>query len=275
MEVVDGDGSCLFRSFSALYPQLNHRQWRLQLVDRIESRVLEEGSEKKWLGRGNVSLEGLVDEPYKTWEDLMSAMKGNQWGYSSFLLEFTLKQQVALVSFDPRGHASYIRDPALHKVKGTAFIFNQETPAGEQNCVLCVLLLCTLCVLCTQSCVLCTLCVVYTGVKVHFNPLFEVGPRVPKLQQMLDDWEKTFLSNRLPRDQADVHEIDSPPKRYMHFIMLWLHVVHIQSRLNSFSNISQSKLKSYFVCGLQFQKEEKKSVSAARISKRKPIHHIN
>lgn len=122
----------MFRTISFHFPNLDHRGWREELADRIFNRAEEEDTQKRVLDRANDQLHHLLQEdgPYKEWKDLKKAMKGSQWGYSDFLLECSLVEQAALVSFDPRGKGHYIRHRAVAKAKGTYFLINQETEEG-------------------------------------------------------------------------------------------------------------------------------------------------
>ena len=132
MEEVLGDGSCLFRAFSALCTFRTHRQWRELLADRIQNRAEEEDTEQWWLDRANHSLEELLRKkgPYTSWTDFMDDMRKDQWGYVDWQHEFSLEQQAALVSFDSDGAATYIRHRAVAKVKNTFFLVNQKNSQG-------------------------------------------------------------------------------------------------------------------------------------------------
>lgn len=131
MEIVDGDGSCLFRSFQSFFPHKTHKQWRILIADGIQNRAEEEDTTTYWLNRGNSFLEERLTKPYKDWAEFMKAMRGNQWGYIDWTIEFCLQQQIAIISFDAAGHPTYCRHKATAKIKGTYFIFNQENSRGQ------------------------------------------------------------------------------------------------------------------------------------------------
>jgi hypothetical protein len=146
METVLGDGNCLFRCFQAFNSSRDHQQWRQGLVDHLEGLVaVEPHRESHYLGRGNTALEDLLwvsrydkktgklvrtQQLYRTFHDLMQAMRGGQWGYTEFILEFSLLTKLAVVTFDPSGRAAYNRHPALATVKDTVFMVNCKNQKG-------------------------------------------------------------------------------------------------------------------------------------------------
>jgi hypothetical protein len=153
MEPVLGDGNCLFQCFHAFDPSRDHNQWRQSLVDRIEGLVAAEPHrEHHYLGRGNACLEDLLwvtkfdrqagkvvrsQRRYETFHDLMQAMRKGQWGYTEFILEFSLHTRLAVICFDPSGRPVYNRHEALATVKGTVFLVNSKNDRG-----LCVVVCC-------------------------------------------------------------------------------------------------------------------------------------
>jgi hypothetical protein len=146
METVVGDGNCLFRCFEAFDPSRDHKQWRQQLVDHLEALVaVEPHRENHYLGRGNAALEDLmwvtrydkqsgkwvrIQQWYNTFHDLMQAMRRGQWGYTDFILEFSLLTKLAVITFDPSGRPAYNRHPALATVKDTVFMVNCKNEKG-------------------------------------------------------------------------------------------------------------------------------------------------
>lgn len=145
MQTVKGDGNCLFRSFAVLAPHLNYKQWRQELVDRLEELVKAEPHKEQYhLGSGNAGLEDLLWEEevnkngkrvrkqklYSTFKHLMEDMRNNQWGYSDFITEFSLRMKVAVVNFVPGGRPVYNRHESLDKVKDTVFLVNLADDQG-------------------------------------------------------------------------------------------------------------------------------------------------
>ncbi len=114
---VPGDGHCLFHSFEQFMKKRSFSEWRNALASSIQDRkflellsgvrmhcdncvfcrVSADTEHVEWkiwyLSRANESL-FYLGRSYSKFEALMDAMRRDEWGYSDFISEFCLHNEV-------------------------------------------------------------------------------------------------------------------------------------------------------------------------------------
>ena len=88
-------------------------------------------------------------DKYQTFEDLMEAMRKDEYGYSMFWEEFAAETDSAIHTFFARGREQYLRSLQGPIPSNDLFVVNDKTKHGSpQPCIYCIYIVYTLYIFC-------------------------------------------------------------------------------------------------------------------------------
>ena len=155
---VPGDGSCMFHCCSFWFPEKTDRQWRTVLCDRVQERYDAAPTQREKnniFGHGREAFKtqdpktGVFIDKYQTFEDLMEAMRKDEYGYSMFWEEFAAETDSAIHTFFARGREQYLRSLQGPIPSNDLFVVNDKTKHGKpQPCIYCIYIVYILYIFC-------------------------------------------------------------------------------------------------------------------------------